>query len=231
MNYRKTFLCLLLFLGFAFCSAQDVNKLTGTWYAKPERRLEHATANIYTRHSGNSPKKLVIDNQLRYTYTRQVFNRVAITEGQAILKGDTIRFIPDAKYGGIKEDYYLYRLNNNELIYSSSLIHTQLKERDNSIFQPVEVSASYSRGDQALMAVLYKGLERVSIRDTVQLNTYRIVVDTTGKADISTLKEVYAYPSCFAAIKKVLQHLPAPFTPAQQNGDPVKAWMEFSITY
>lgn len=222
----------MMLLCHAFCFAQGTKKLTGTWYAKLERRLEHATANIYTKRPVEHCKeKLVINNEFHYTYTRQTGNKTTVTEGNVTLKKDTILFTPEAKYGGIPMNFYLYRLNNDELIYSSSVVHTTPKEEEESIFQRVEVSASYSKGENAFLAAIYNELGQPASRDTIQLNTYHVVVDTTGKADIGTLEETHACPAYFTAVKKALQHLPAPFIPAQQNGRYVKAWMKFSITY
>lgn len=210
--------------------AQPSKNLVGTWYGKiPAYRFkQESLSQCFSKHKvSNCTRLLIIDSSFNYTYQELNSTDTTPYKGHMTFVNDTLRFNEQA--------FYLFALTEAELIYSTfPLIHSKEKDSESeSIFQPVEVDAAYSKGKHPFLKELYSFLanQKSYSKDSVYLNTYEVIISKDGKLELATLKEVSAKNEYLNAIKTGLQKLSSPFIPCKQNGSYVTARYKFVIAY
>lgn len=239
---KTVFLLIFIFLIQLPVHAQHTKELAGTWYGKIRayQFRQDGTAQCYTKRKiTNYQQKLVINKNLDYTYIEYYRGDTIRTEGRVALDNDTLKFLitqmnQQNPYNNFQSSYFLYILNNLEMVYSNFPVKKIIKEEDdeNKIFQKVEVNAEYSLGNNEFMKSLYTSLTKLVIsKDSVKINSYRVKIDSLGNMDLATLESVHADPEYFNAIKQGLLNLRNNFKPAIQNGRAVNGYMTFQITY
>ena len=240
--------CILFITGLIFLvqfpvNAQDKTKLVGTWYGKIRtyQFKQDGNAQCYTKRKiAGYEQQLIIDKKLNYTYTEYYRGDTMRTNGHVDLSNDTLKFLviksnQSELHSVFESSYFLYLLNNSELIYSNFPIKKIVKEEDteDKIFTEVEVEAEYKLGNNRFLKILYASFatQVVSKKDSVRINSFKVKIDSLGNMDATTLETIHADTGYFSAIKQGLLNLPSNFKPAMQNGRPVAAFMSFKITY
>lgn len=240
---KNLFLAILILLTHLFANAQNRKDLVGTWYGKIRTYPFKQDGNVqcYTKRMITGwQQQLKIDKNLIYVYTEYYRGDTTRTRGYVDVNSNTLKFVvtqtnQPKSHNALESSYFLYLLNNSDLIYSNFPIRKIIKEEDqeDKIFTRVEVKAEYSLGKEEFLKILYASLatQGVNNKDSVSWNSYKVKIDSIGNINLATLQSGLADPRYFSAIKQALLNLQSNFKPAMQNGRAISAYMHINIIY
>jgi protein TonB len=123
-------------------------------------------------------------------------------------------------------------INIDDLKENQSAGGTKVPPKEEEIFTIVEQEAEYPGGEQALLAYVRKNCvypqiaQEQDIQGTVQL---RFVVEKDGSVgEVKVVKSLH--PACDKEAVRVVKTLKR-FTPAKQQGHPVRAWFTLPVRF